>query len=135
LHEQSIWHKDIKPSNILVHGGNVLFTNFGLAFDFTNEEGSTTVSMVNGMSLRYCAPEVANYESRNTSLDIWSLGVVLLEMTAVLKGRTIEYVYDFLKERESRQAHVRTNSIGTNALFTELREIGSHTNNAALGRV
>jgi hypothetical protein len=37
LHEQSIRHKDIKPSNILVHGGNVLFADFGLAFDLTNK--------------------------------------------------------------------------------------------------
>jgi tetratricopeptide (TPR) repeat protein len=135
LHEQSIRHKDIKPSNILVHGGNVLFTDFGLAFDFTDEEGSTTVSMVNGMTPKYCAPEVANLEPRNTSSDIWSLGVVFLEMAVVLKGRTVEYMYSFLKEHGSGQAYVRTNSTGTLALVTELKETGSPTDNAALGWV
>ncbi|KAF2826228.1 kinase-like protein, partial [Ophiobolus disseminans] len=133
LHEQSIRHKDIKPSNILVHGGNVLFTDFGLAFDFTNKDGSTTVSMVNGMTPKYCAPEVADYEPRNTSSDIWSLGVVFLEMTAVLKGRTVEHMYDFLKEHGSGQAYVRTNRTGTNALIAELKETGSPTDNAPLG--
>ena len=132
LHEQSIRHKDIKPSNILVHGGNVLFTNFGLAFDFTDEAGSTTVSMVNGMSPRYCAPKVANYEPRNTSSDIWSLGVVFLKMTVVLKGRTIAYMYDFLKEHGLGQAYVRTNPSGTDALVAELKETGSPTDNLAL---
>jgi len=132
LHEQSIRHKDIKPSNILVHGGNVLFTDFGLAFDFTDEEGSTTVSMVNGMTLKYCAPEVANHEPRNTSSDIWSLGVVFLEMAAVLKGRTVEYMYNYLKEHGSGQAYVRTNPTGTLALITELKETGSPIDNAAL---
>ncbi|CAN9241015.1 unnamed protein product [Alternaria alternata] len=135
LHEQSIWHEDIKPSNILVHGGNVLFTDFGLAFDFTDETGSTTASMVNGMTPKYCAPEVANYEPRNTSSDIWSLGVVFLEMTAVLKGRTVAYMYDFLKEHGSGQAFVRTNRTGTDALVAELKETGSPTDNAALGWV
>jgi TolA-binding protein len=135
LHEQSIRHKDIKPSNILVHGGNVLFTDFGLAFDFTDKEGSTTVSMVNGMTPRYCAPEVADYEPRNTSSDVWSLGVVFLEMAAVLKGRTVAYMYDFLKEHGSRQAYVRTNSTGTDALVAELKEAGSPTDNLALGWV
>jgi hypothetical protein len=135
LHEQSIRHKDIKPRNILVHGGNVLFTDFGLAMDFTDEEGSTTVSMVNGMTLKYCAPEVANQEPRNTSSDIWSLGVVFLEMTAVLKGRTVEYVYNFLKEHGSKQGYVRTNPTGTLTLITELKETGSSTDNAALGWV
>jgi TolA-binding protein len=135
LHEQSIRHKDIKPSNILVHGGNVLFTDFGLAFDFTDKEGSTTVSMVNGMTPRYCAPEVADCEPRNTSSDIWSLGVVFLEMTAVLKGRTVAYMYNFLKAHGSGQAYVRTNPTGTDALVAELKETGSPTDNAALGWV
>ena len=96
LHEQHIRHKDIKPSNILVHRGNVLYTDFGLAFDFTDGDGSTTVSMVNGMTPRYCAPEVADQEPRNTSSDIWSLGVVFLEMTVVLKGRKVRDMYSFL---------------------------------------
>jgi tetratricopeptide (TPR) repeat protein len=132
LHEQKIRHKDIKPSNILVHSGNVLFTDFGLAFDFTDKDGSTTASMVNGMTPRYCAPEVANYEPRNTSSDIWSLGVVFLEMTAVLKGRTVAYMYNFLKEHGSGQAYVRTNPTGTDALIAELKETGSPADNAAL---
>ncbi|CAG5179471.1 uncharacterized protein ALTATR162_LOCUS9296 [Alternaria atra] len=132
LHEQSIRHKDIKPSNILVHGGNVLYTDFGLALDFTDKDGSTTASMVNGMTPRYCAPEVANYEPRNTSSDIWSLVVVFLEIAAVLKDRTVDYVYNFLKEHGSRQAFVRTNPTGTNALITDLKETGSPTDNAAL---
>jgi serine/threonine protein kinase len=135
LHEQRIWHKDIKPSNILVHSGNVLFTDFGLAFDFTDKEGSTTVSIVNGMTLRYCAPEVADHEPWNTSSDIWSLGIVFLEMTAVLKGRTVAYMYDFLKEHGSGLAFVRTNPTSTDALVAELKEVGSPADNAALGWV
>ena len=135
LHEQNIRHKDVKPSNISVHGGNVLFTDFGLAFDFTDQEGSTTDSLVKGMTSKYCAPEVAEHNLRNTSSDIWSLGVVFLEMTAVLKGRTVEYVYNFLREHGSRGAYVRTNPTGTYALITELKEIGIRNDNAALGWV
>jgi serine/threonine protein kinase len=70
LHKQSIWHKDIKLNNILVHGGNILFTDFGLAFDFTDITGSTTAGMVNGRTPRYCAPKVADHEPQNTSSDI-----------------------------------------------------------------
>jgi hypothetical protein len=121
LHEQKVRHKDIKPSNILVHHGKVLFTGFGLSFDFTDAEGSTTVSMVNGMTLRYCAPEVAMYEPRNKSSDIWSLGVVFFEMTVVLKGRTVEYMYQFLMEHGSRQAYIRTNPTALLELIAELR--------------
>ncbi|KAF1813505.1 kinase-like protein [Eremomyces bilateralis CBS 781.70] len=90
LHEQKIRHKDIKPANILVYGGKVLFTDFGISRDFTDAAGSTTFGTVNWSTARYCAPEVADRESRNTSSDIWSLGVVFLEMVAVLKGRAVE---------------------------------------------
>jgi hypothetical protein len=70
LHQHNVRHKAIKPGNILVNSGKVLFTDFGLSLDFTDATGSTTMSMVNGMTPRYCAPEVANYEPRNTISDI-----------------------------------------------------------------
>ncbi|KAK3171443.1 hypothetical protein OEA41_003527 [Lepraria neglecta] len=132
LHEQNVRHKDIKPGNILVHGGNVLFTDFGLSFDFADADGSTTVSMVNGMSPRYCAPEVAALESRNTASDIWSLGVVFLEMITVLKGKTVEFIYEFFKRHGSRSDFVRTNSAALLELIAELEETGSISDNRAL---
>ncbi|PMD14645.1 kinase-like protein [Hyaloscypha hepaticicola] len=132
LHGESVRHKDIKPNNILVNKGNVLFTDFGLAFDFTDAEDSTTVSTVNGMTLKYCAPEVANFEPRNTSSDIWSLGLVFLEMAAVLKGRAAKFVYEFLPEHGSRQAYVRTNIDGMRKLLADLRETSYPTDNVVL---
>ncbi|KAL5349220.1 hypothetical protein ACLOAV_005508 [Pseudogymnoascus australis] len=135
LHEQKVRHKDIKPSNILLHHGKILFTDFGLSLDFTDAKGSTTVSMVNGMTPKYCAPEVAMFESRNTSSDIWSLGVVFLEMIACLKGRTVEYMYQFLAEHGSRKALIRTNPGALSEFVAELRGMGNPADNAALGWV
>jgi len=135
LHEQKVRHKDIKPSNILVHHGKVLFTDFGLSLDFTNAESSTTVSMVNGMTPRYCAPEVAMCEPRNTSSDIWSLGVVFLEMIAVLKGKTIEYMHQFLTEHGSRTDYIRTNPAALSEFVAELRGTGNPADNTALAWV
>jgi hypothetical protein len=132
LHEQQVRHKDIKPSNILVHHGKILFTDFGLSFDFTDAEGSTTVSMVNGWTPRYSAPEVAMHEPRNTSSDIWSLGVVFLEMIVVLKGRTVESVCRFLMEHGSRQAYIRTNPNALLELVAELRGTGNLADNIVL---
>jgi serine/threonine protein kinase len=133
LHQQNVRHKDIKPHNILVNRGNVLITDFGLSFDFTDANGSTTVSMVNAMTPRYCAPEVALLEPRNTSSDIWSLGVVFLEMVVVLKGKTIEYMENFFKEHGSRLAYVRTNTAALVELVAELEGVGSLCYNRALG--
>ena len=132
LHEQKVRHKDIKPSNILVHHGKILFTDFGLSFDFTDAEGSTTVSMVYGLTPRYCAPEVAMHEPQNTSSDIWSLGVVFLEMIVVLKGRTVDYMYQFLEEHGSGQAFIRTNPTALLDLVTELQRTGNLADNIAL---
>ncbi|KAH8698229.1 kinase-like domain-containing protein, partial [Phaeosphaeriaceae sp. PMI808] len=80
LHKEQVRHKDIKPQNILVSCGSILFTDFGLSHDFTDENGGTTTGMVDGMTPRYCSPEVAHLGPRKTSSDIWSLGVVYLEM-------------------------------------------------------
>ena len=132
LHQQNVRHKDIKPHNILVNHGNVLITDFGLSFDFTDANTSTTVSMVNAMTPRYCAPEVALQEPRNTSSDIWSLGVVFLEMVVVLKGKTIEYMENFFKEHGSQQAYVRTNTVALLKLVAELEGVGSLCDNRAL---
>jgi serine/threonine protein kinase len=133
LHQQNVRHKDIKPHNILVNRGNILITDFGLSFDFTDANSSTTMSMVNAMTPRYCAPEVALQEPRNTSSDIWSLGAVFLEMVVVLKDKTIEYMENFFKEHGSKQAYVRTNTAALLELVAELEGVGSLCDNRALG--
>jgi serine/threonine protein kinase len=132
LHDHQIRHKDIKPGNILVDRGNVLFTDFGLALDFADASGSTTVGMVNGVSQRYCAPEVALQEPRNTSSDIWCLGVVFLEMIVVLKGRTMEWMDDFFKAHGSQQVFVRSNPTGLEGLLAELKQTASLSDNEVL---
>jgi serine/threonine protein kinase len=132
LHGQNVRHKDIKPGNILVHGRNVLLTDFGLSRDFTDASGSTTMGTVNGRTLRYCAPEVALHEARNSSSDIWSLGVVFLEMMVVLKGMTIEIMKSFFEENGSKAPFVRTNPSAFAKLVTELKEEGLASDNMAL---
>ncbi|KAI9862448.1 MAG: hypothetical protein M1813_004298 [Trichoglossum hirsutum] len=134
LHDNQIRHKDIKPGNILVHQGNVLFTDFGLSRDSTDATGSTT-SGATAFTPRYCAPEVAAYECRNTSSDIWSLGCVFLEMVVVLKGMTIEYAKDFFAKNGTELPFVRTNQAACSRLLTELERTSSQTDNKALGWV
>ncbi|KAK0390656.1 hypothetical protein NLU13_0160 [Sarocladium strictum] len=92
-----IRHKDIKPQNILVIAGerNVLFTDFGLALDWS-ESNHTTTKQEQLRSLVYCPPEVQWDEERNSNSDVWSLGCVFLEMAAVLKGKKRKYIHDIL---------------------------------------
>ncbi|OCL06084.1 kinase-like protein, partial [Glonium stellatum] len=90
LHGAQIKHKDIKPSNILVHNDTVILTDFGIAHDYSDlDEGSNTGGPT-GFTAAYAAPEVVRQERRNRSADIFSLGCVFLEMITVVLGETLE---------------------------------------------
>jgi serine/threonine protein kinase len=95
LHYQcQIRHKSITPSNILLHGSNVLLTDFAASLDWSETGGTTTLNETpldeTVMDLRYTAPEVARYLPVTSSSDIWSLGCVFLEMLAFLNSYTTE---------------------------------------------
>ncbi|KAF8439162.1 hypothetical protein BGX38DRAFT_1097831 [Terfezia claveryi] len=91
LHEAGIVHRDIKPENILLdHNGIIKYVDFGAA-KVIAKQGKTKVataapSKVKGNSMTgtpmYMSPEVITGSSvgRRGSIDIWSLGCVVLEM-------------------------------------------------------
>jgi serine/threonine protein kinase len=91
------------------------------------------MSLVNGMTPRYCSPEVANHEARNTLSDLWSLGFVFLEMIATLKGETLQYMDDFLRQCGTEQAFIRLNAAALPELIAQLAALGQWTDNKALG--
>ncbi|KAI4959040.1 hypothetical protein J4E86_002760 [Alternaria arbusti] len=84
IHGQTIRHKDIKPQNILIHQGKVMYTDFGLSYDYGDIGQSTTTGNPQGITKRYCAPEVAEWERRNTKSDVFSLGCVFIEILLAL---------------------------------------------------
>ncbi|KAF2194060.1 kinase-like protein [Zopfia rhizophila CBS 207.26] len=108
LHDNRIRHKDIKPQNILIAQGAVLFTDFGLSRHFADGEGSTT-SGLTPATPRYRPPEVAAYEPRNTSADIWSLGCVFLEMVAALRGYDLDWIREYFLNAGSKEPHYSSN--------------------------
>jgi serine/threonine protein kinase len=94
MHERNIRHKDIKPHNILVHKGRLIYTDFGYSFDSTGFSRSTTVGRPSFFTPRYSAPEVAEHEDRDSRSDVFSLGCVffdmLLALTRTLHSEEIE---------------------------------------------
>ncbi len=99
LHKAKIRHRDIKPQNILVKGHGIYFTDFGISLDWQDLSRSTTTKDT-AKSMLYCAPEVARWEKRNTSSDVWSLGCVFFEMLTLINGRTIEEQRKFFRQRK-----------------------------------
>ncbi len=81
-HRQGVIHRDIKPENILLHEGQALVADFGIALA-VNAAGSGRMTET-GMSLgtpAYMSPEQAMGErSLDARTDLYALGCVLYEM-------------------------------------------------------
>ena len=92
-HQAAIAHRDIKPGNIMLRPDAVVkVLDFGLAKltePKTGEsEAATLVNTKQGMVMgtaHYMSPEQTRGQRVDARTDIWSLGVVLYEMTT---GRT-----------------------------------------------
>jgi len=81
-HRHGVIHRDIKPENILLHDGQALVADFGIALAVTTAGGTRMTET--GMSLgtpHYMSPEQAMGEREITARsDVYSLGCVLYEM-------------------------------------------------------
>ncbi len=82
-HRHGVIHRDIKPENILLHDGQSLVADFGIALAVSRADGSTRMTET-GMSLgtpHYMSPEQAMGEREITARsDVYALGCVLYEM-------------------------------------------------------
>jgi serine/threonine-protein kinase len=81
-HRHGVVHRDIKPENILLHDGQALVADFGIALAASKASGSRMTET--GMSLgtpHYMSPEQAMGEREITARsDVYALGAVLYEM-------------------------------------------------------
>src|SRR5207253_5472263 len=81
-HRHGVIHRDIKPENILLHDGQALVADFGVALAMSAAGGGrlTETGMSVGTPL-YMSPEQAAGE-RDITLqsDVYALGAVLYEM-------------------------------------------------------
>ena len=127
LHDCRIRHKDIKPENILVKQQNILFTDFGLVRDSSDASNSISVGAT-PRTPEYCAPEVASFDRRDSSSDVWSLGCVFLEMVSSLKGRTKKDLRSYYRDHGSRSMYLWDNRESYEGWIFDLRDLSELDN-------
>jgi serine/threonine-protein kinase len=84
-HRQGIIHRDIKPENILLHDGEAMLADFGIALALSEAAagGRLTGTGLSIGTVQYMSPEQAGGErDLDGRSDIYSLGAVTYEMLA-----------------------------------------------------
>ncbi len=112
-HQHGVVHRDIKPENILLHEGEAMLADFGIALAVKAAGGNRLTET--GLSLgtpQYMSPEQATGDrALDARSDIYSLGAVLYEMLAgepPVTGPTAQaMIAKLLTERPTRLRVVR----------------------------
>jgi len=95
IHNKDILHRDLKPENILLDKDqNIKLCDFGWAARNIREKRTTFCG-----TYEYMAPEIVKKRAYDYRVDIWSLGILLYELShgeAPYKGRSLEEITDSL---------------------------------------
>lgn len=115
LHSKNIVHRDIKPANLLLDmRGHVHITDFNVAGIFDEKKMLTS----RAGTRPYMAPEMLKKKPYTTSVDWWSLGVVLYELLWAKRPFRADKKKSYTKEIIAKKIHFgRTNGLTGKEIF------------------
>ena len=148
LHSQKLIHRDIKPANILIEevDNDYLFKLADFGLSNWDHQAITRCG-----TPRYLAPKIIARERQTSKVDIYSLGVVLLEILGCLQGLEsasppIEQIHAYVQEAALRldptdranrlvQSMVAKNRNHRPKASVCLRYVGVHPSQMSLGSI
>ena len=83
LHSHQLVHRDIKPENVMVTPAGAVILDLGVLRDLTADRVTTGREFLG--TIKYAAPEYLLGEDYGPDIDVYSLGLILLELAT---GRT-----------------------------------------------
>lgn len=129
MHSQNVHHDDIKPSNIIRRGEHIFFTDFSSSRRIELDQSTSTESPARATKL-YAAPETmpkedGTYDRHGSKTDVFSLGLVFMEMFCVMEGGKIEALRDqvFETHQHAIQYHRVVDKIPSNLYFPNINTI------------
>lgn len=114
LHSQNKVHRDLKPGNILKVNQQYKLADFGLIRTLNNKSHTQTVH--NSGTIIYMPPEAFKGDI-SAAWDMWSLGIMLIEMT------TNQFPYKFNNDLNQLMARVMNCDLQIPSLPREFKPI------------
>eukprot|EP00756_Hemistasia_phaeocysticola_P051828 Hpha_TRINITY_DN27006_c0_g1::TRINITY_DN27006_c0_g1_i1::g.33147::m.33147/K08857/NEK1_4_5; NIMA (never in mitosis gene a)-related kinase 1/4/5 len=118
MHERDLWHRDVKAANVLFDGDGVLkLGDFGLSTKYSPQGHKTVVG-----TPFYFAPEIMLGQEYSSKVDIWNLGVVMLELVTFKQSpvncevlqdekRPLRLMQDMIREGYSKKTAMLISSM------------------------
>lgn len=100
-------HRDITPSNVLIHDEVLKITDFGLS-KIVNQSTRSSTFKGSG-TFAYMAPEAWEYKNNTIQMDIYSMGIVFYQLATFNYPYEIDNRGDLIKNY--REAHMTKNPV------------------------